>query len=437
MAINLNYPSIQAPREEAPAPVEENNQWTDYMNQVEDYKSQQLETEVSKYFFDRSFMNGQFKTGADGLYWDKGMNVDAPLLPSQDEAWEDYQGMLKRYGVQMRAEHFDDFQTRYAQMNMRYDNQLKGKTQQLAAMGYDEDDIKRIYKETPELLHSAGVLMNDPINGAQNSIAYAPYMPKAEGDISRFLRQNEGTVAAMGAGSMVGLPMLYKGLTGAPSDIVDEAADALKLGLENKQGLKDEVSQAKKLLQTAKDRIKNAKKPSAKMKKDLKAAEDLLSEAQKRFRGAPGKKALETIQKQTLKDNARWRRFLGGTAGGFKSNLGRAGAFFGIPYAVEALAEGVTGDEKVGDLVGASTQATIGLQPIVSSMSAAWKKHGATAIMKEVMKKGGLGLAARTIGKVGAGTVGGIFSGGLATGVMAAWTMKDMYEIYNIIKDMD
>ena len=47
-----------------------------------------------------------------------------------------------------------------------------------------------------------------------------------------------------------------------------------------------------------------------------------------------------------------------------------------------------------------------------------------------------MGLATRTLAKAGAGTVGGAFTGGAMTALMAAWSVKDLYDISQIIADM-
>ena len=56
--------------------------------------------------------------------------------------------------------------------------------------------------------------------------------------------------------------------------------------------------------------------------------------------------------------------------------------------------------------------------------------------MKKVYKKGGTGLALRTLGKFGVG--GAVGTTGIGTAVTAAmwtWAAKDLMDIYNIIKE--
>ena len=76
------------------------------------------------------------------------------------------------------------------------------------------------------------------------------------------------------------------------------------------------------------------------------------------------------------------------------------------------------------------------LKPALNTITAQLKKHGTAKVLKTVMKKGGMGLAARTLAKAGAGTIGGAFTGGAMTALMAAWSIKDLYDISQIIADM-
>tara|TARA_Y100000401_G_scaffold15199_3_gene10312 strand:+ start:1531 stop:2643 length:1113 start_codon:yes stop_codon:yes gene_type:complete len=68
-------------------------------------------------------------------------------------------------------------------------------------------------------------------------------------------------------------------------------------------------------------------------------------------------------------------------------------------------------------------------------LTRALQTKGLPWILKTIAQKGGTGLLARTIGKVGAGAIGGIFSGGAATAVMAAWTIKDIADIVTILNE--
>lgn len=65
------------------------------------------------------------------------------------------------------------------------------------------------------------------------------------------------------------------------------------------------------------------------------------------------------------------------------------------------------------------------------------KKHGTSKVMKQVAKKLGWKVAAKTIGKMGLGALGSTATGGLAAPLMVAWTVKDIYDVANVINAMD
>ena len=65
------------------------------------------------------------------------------------------------------------------------------------------------------------------------------------------------------------------------------------------------------------------------------------------------------------------------------------------------------------------------------------KKKGASFVFKEVAAKAGYGKALRTLGKLVASGVGTGLSGGLLTGVLAAWTVKDVMDIMKIISEIE
>ena len=66
-----------------------------------------------------------------------------------------------------------------------------------------------------------------------------------------------------------------------------------------------------------------------------------------------------------------------------------------------------------------------------------FEKHGGAKIARYVTRKLGWKVASRTMAKILVGTVGGVATGGLATAAMAAWSAKDLYDVYNTIMEMD
>jgi hypothetical protein len=100
---------------------------------------------------------------------------------------------------------------------------------------------------------------------------------------------------------------------------------------------------------------------------------------------------------------------------------------------------GVLGGEKgeqVGEIIGGTTgavtaNATFGL------LKRAYNKHGLSWILTRIIKKGGVGLAARTLGKGALGAFGASFSGPISIALMTAWLASDAYAIYNILQEAE
>jgi hypothetical protein len=110
------------------------------------------------------------------------------------------------------------------------------------------------------------------------------------------------------------------------------------------------------------------------------------------------------------------------------------------PYAanktVGQLAKGaLKGFGGVDDKTAALGQETTELA--ITGLQAYIAKHGLPKIMKHVAKTGGWKLVAKTLGKIGLGVLGTGATYGIGTGVMYTWLAKDLYDVYNIVKNMD
>ena len=80
--------------------------------------------------------------------------------------------------------------------------------------------------------------------------------------------------------------------------------------------------------------------------------------------------------------------------------------------------------EEVGEIAGTGIAAILG-------------RRGLPWVLSTIAKKGGAGLVARTAGKLLTAGVGGAFTGGAVTAAMAAWTIKDIYDIVQILSEAD
>tara|TARA_R110002051_G_scaffold317440_1_gene398588 strand:+ start:1760 stop:2974 length:1215 start_codon:yes stop_codon:yes gene_type:complete len=94
----------------------------------------------------------------------------------------------------------------------------------------------------------------------------------------------------------------------------------------------------------------------------------------------------------------------------------------------------------ISKLAGASpkTQALVqeGTELAMNGVLLALKKHGLPKIIKTVAKAKGWKFVAKTLGKYGIGALGTTATWGLSAPAMVLWSMKDLYDIHNIVKTM-
>ena len=97
----------------------------------------------------------------------------------------------------------------------------------------------------------------------------------------------------------------------------------------------------------------------------------------------------------------------------------------------KGIASSLGGSDTTNKLAQEGTE--IGMTGVLAVI----KKYGVPKVMKHVATKLGYGVALRTLGKLGLGALGTGATYGIGTGVMLAWTAKDLMDIYNIIQDME
>ena len=64
-------------------------------------------------------------------------------------------------------------------------------------------------------------------------------------------------------------------------------------------------------------------------------------------------------------------------------------------------------------------------------------QKGAKWVFNKIVAKGGPALAARTIGKIGVGSISGLFSGGMGALLTAGWLAADVALIYQILQESE
>ena len=89
---------------------------------------------------------------------------------------------------------------------------------------------------------------------------------------------------------------------------------------------------------------------------------------------------------------------------------------------------------KVGEQT-AELGTSAGMTVALGALNNYVNTHGYSNLMKLVVKKKGRSFAMKTLGKIGLGLIGGGVTGGIATAAMAAWTMKDLYDVVQVVNE--
>ena len=384
-----------------------------YRAKVEEQKIKNLDKDIGNYFTSGSMYEGGLNVLGGELSYDS-----TSKLPSFNDAWQQYKAIHKKYGKEAGMAAYGQFKQIYNDMSQMYGNQLSADIRKYTAAGYSAGDIKDALTANPNFLANANTLIGDPVNGAQYAAALAPYMPKKSiwermGDAPGTVGLGVATAGAAGVGAT-------RWLAGKPD-------------LEDAQDILDKAkAQADDLVQDTKESAKYKKATrgqKAKMTREANLkAKDIRAKAQAKFDATPtrGGKLMKSIGKAPM--------------------AAKVGAYAALPLMIEGAMASITGEEDMGSAAGQLAAASMtgaqaiqsgaALRPAFSTIASQIKKHGLPKILRKVMKEGGVGLAARTLAKGGAGTIGGALTGGALTALMAAWSMKDIYDISQIIADM-
>ena len=408
-----------------------------------------LDSELTNYFTGANLYEGGLSI-ADG---ELSYNTSS-TLPSFQDAWSSYKGILSKHGETAGMADYGQFKQVYTDMTKTYSNQLLSDIKKYSSAGYSESDIRKALTANAGYMTNLNTLIGDPVNGAQYGAAFAGYAPKK--NLWGKMEDSPGKVgmgiAGAGAAGIGG----YKYLSGIPEDVMDDAKGGYKDALSKARTKYDLTFNAKtnawshtgaqKLLEDAKAEVKKRKlKPDGKVAKNIiassqTAADKLKNEALAKFKKSKDS-AGTTFRGAAQTRGAGYSKYLQGT-----SNIAKGVGYMALPSMVEGGVATMTDSEEMGDIAGSATAATMTtaqaissgaqLGPALNVIKAQFKKHGAAKVLRRVMKVGGMGLATRTLAKAGAGTVGGAFTGGAMTALMAAWSVKDLYDISQIIADM-
>ena len=408
-----------------------------------------LDKDLTDYFTSSNIYEGGLNIANGELSYNA-----TSTLPTFNEAWLSYKNIYSKHGESAGMADYTNFRNIYSSMNETYSNQLKADIQKYSHAGYSQSDIRKALTANPGYMANLNTLIADPVNGTAYGAALADFAPKQS--FFNQIGDSPGTlgmgVAGAGAAGVGG----YKYLSGIDAGVMDDARGGYKDALSKARAKYDlnfnsktntwSHTGAQKLLDDAKADIKKRRlKPDGKVAKNIlsssqTAADKLKQEALDKFRTS--KDSAGTSFRNAAKTRgAGIAKYLQGT-----SNVAKGVGYMALPNMVEGGVASMTGSEDMGDIAGSATAATMTtaqamssgaqLKPALNVIKEKFKKHGAAKVLKQVMKVGGMGLATRTLAKAGAGTVGGAFTGGAMTALMAAWSVKDLYDISQIIADM-
>ena len=409
-----------------------------------------LDSELTNYFTESNIYEGGLNIADGALSYNT-----TSTLPTFNEAWLSYKNIYSKHGESAGMADYTNFRNIYSDMTKTYGSQLMADIKRYSNAGYSQSDIRKALTANAGYMSNLNTLIGDPVNGAEYGAALADFAPKQS--FWNKAEDSPGTVGMGVAGAGAAGVGGYKYLSGIPEEVMDDARGGYKDALSKARAKYDLNFNAKtntwshkgaqELLDNAKADIKKRRlKPDGKVAKKIlsssqTAADKLKEEALLKFRKTRAGSASTSFRGASSTRGSRYMKYLQGT-----SNLAKGVGYVALPSMVEGGVAAMTGSEEMGDIASSATAATMTtsqaissgaqLKPALTAISSAFKKHGAMKVMKEVMKKGGMGLAARTLAKAGAGTVGGAFTGGAMTALMVAWSVKDLYDISQIIADM-
>jgi hypothetical protein len=416
---------------------------------LQERRLKSLDTELTDYFTGSNLYSGGLSIAGGELSYNT-----TSTLPSFNEAWASYKGIYSKHGESAGMAEYTNFRNIYSDMTKTYGSQLIADIKKYSNAGYSESDIRKALTANADYMANLNTLIGDPVNGASYGEALANFAPKKS--FWGIMDDSPGTVgmgiAAAGVAGVGG----YKALSAIPVDVMDDARGGYKESLAKARSKYDlnfnsktntwSHTGAQKLLEDAKATIKKRKlKPDGKVAKQIlassqTAADKLKQEALDKFKKSRSS-AGTSFRGAAKTRGAGYAKYLQGT-----SNLAKGVGYMALPSMVEGGVATMTDSEEMGDIAGSATAATMTtaqamssgaqLGPALKVIQQKFKKHGAAKVLRQVMKVGGMGLATRTLAKAGAGTIGGAFTGGAMTALMAAWSIKDLYDISQIIADM-
>ena len=407
------------------------------MQGIAEYRNQQ---------FDQQFFNSLVQADeTTGFHTDLSGNMTytdtAERFPTLEEAWNTYRTAAQQ---RMIRPNYIKFQEGYKRVRQLKDQKQLQELTLASNAGATTKDFQTLAKNNPAF-HKKLLMMTQ--SNPELAAQLAQYLPGKT--LGQKIQDSPGYYTAAGIGTAAATAAGISALNTIPEATMADAKSAYRA---TTKGLRGEMNAAKSLVKEQQKKLNDlvAKRPrgenwtmkgDAKLEKSIKTAEKQLKKAQTELtktqknlakglkEGSKQFKRAAKTRYQSFKDS-KWMK-------GGRGIAVRGGAYMAGPIILGKAAETITGDEQVGELTERSASAAIGAKLTHSTLMGVLKKKGAGFIFREVAKKKGTGFALKTLGKLVVGGVASGVSAGVLTGVMAAWTGKDIYEIMRIISEIE
>lgn len=354
-------------------------------------------------------------------------------FPSLDEAWNVYRTQAQQ---QFIKPDYMAFQEGYKQVQQLRDQQTLQDLSYATNAGATAKDIQNLARKNKGF-HSK--LINMSATNPELAAQLHQFLPGPT--LSEKIAASPGYYSAATVGTGVALGAGANYLGSVPQETKDAARAAYKSTI---KGVRGDIRASRELVAESKAKIaalqnekirkgipaqnKVWKKKMATAQSQLKKSQEELAKHVKKI-GSAGQthRAAQKTRYQSFKDS-KW----------MKGKLGvgtRVGAYMVGPMMIGQAAGAISDDETVGEVAQKSASAAIGAKLTADAFSKALKKKGKKFLWKKTVKKVGYSKALRLLGKLVIGGGATALSGGLLTGLMAAWTVKDLYDIMQILSE--
>jgi len=377
--------------------------------------------------FDNQFFNNLYEMSQnDQLSYDFNGNVaytgTGDSFPTLEKAWNVYRTRAKN---SMMNANYAEFKAKYDQILQARNAKSIESIKKAELSGISPKRLKTLASKNSNFhKHIINMSMSNPELAAQ----LEQYLPDPK--VSTLISENPGTAALLAGTGIAGTGALTGWLGEADADSMEKVNKAFR----SERTAWSTANQAKiKELRRLRKNLEDAKK-SAKFKKGG-TANARIKTAQYRYDQAL--KPLKLDRKSIVKGTpeTRWSKFMG--ARGVRGASMRGAAFMAGPAMIEKAVGGFSGNEKLGELAGVSSQAALGVKFSIDSLKRMFNKHSPGKVLSFLARRAP-GLALKFGIKIGAttATAGTGFGAPLAA-IMAGWTARDLYQIMTILQELE